>query len=201
MQFTGTGLWARQAELTNRVLELADRHWTGLFSPQMMKGTKAIRAVNLSWCLQSFRLRQVTYNRQMALWQSETEVSRYKAMAKSLREGSRPSYHEKQQMVWQILVIQPGLLCCRQVKSNRHCWWDDRWQLCRWGRDKTSGELIAKDTQEDLTGSGLVVHCSTVQQRLHKYDHHGGVMIWRLFSCLVSCLSVFFPTLGLLARP
>ncbi|KAJ8353635.1 hypothetical protein SKAU_G00212020 [Synaphobranchus kaupii] len=36
--------------------------------------------------------------------------------------------------------------------------------------------LTAKDLQEDLAGFGVVVHCSTVQQHLHKYDLHGRVM-------------------------
>lgn len=36
--------------------------------------------------------------------------------------------------------------------------------------------LTAKDLQEDLADSGVVVHCSTVQRHLHKYDLHGRVI-------------------------
>lgn len=41
--------------------------------------------------------------------------------------------------------------------------------------------LTAKDLPEDLADSGVVVHCSTLQQHLHKYDLHGGVIRRKLF--------------------
>lgn len=36
--------------------------------------------------------------------------------------------------------------------------------------------LTAKDLQEDLADSGVVVHCSTVQRHLHKYGLHRRVI-------------------------
>ena len=46
------------------------------------------------------------------------------------------------------------------------------------GRANLNRCLTSKDLQEDLAESGVVEHCSAVQQHLHIYDLHGRV-IWK----------------------
>lgn len=43
--------------------------------------------------------------------------------------------------------------------------------------------FTARDLQEDLADTGVVVHCSTVQQHLHKYGLHGTVIRRKPLMC------------------
>ncbi|WP_411913783.1 hypothetical protein [Vibrio sp. YT-19(2023)] len=43
--------------------------------------------------------------------------------------------------------------------------------------------MTAKHLQDDLSDSGVVVHCSTAQTHLDKYDLHGRVIRRKPFLC------------------
>ena len=112
------------------------------------KGSQSTKSSSQNSHKLSLRTRQVTYGGRMVLWLMETRISRHTSKAKFFKVLSLASYREEQRTVSQVLVIWPGLLCCRQVRSN---WWDDRRQLRKRGRDETCGEPTSPTLKETQT--------------------------------------------------